>query len=88
MLRLVGIGKYHAQARFDIARQLNAQRVESLAGGEDLLHVPQHLAAGGGEHRLARTAIEQRQCQVGFQIGDGGADGGLAFAQLARGGGK
>lgn len=88
MLGLIGIGEHHAQARFDLARQLNAQRVEPLAGGEDRLHMPQHFAAGGGEHRLARAAIEQRQCQVGLQIGDGGADGGLAFAQLARGGGK
>ena len=88
MFGLVGIGKHHAQARFNLARQLNAQGIEPFAGREDRLHMPQYLAAGGGEHRLARAAIEQRQRQVGLQIGDGGADGGLAFAQLARGGGK
>lgn len=68
MFGLVGIGKHHAQARFNLARQLNAQGIEPFAGREDRLHMPQYLAAGGGEHRLARAAIEQRQRQSASRL--------------------
>ncbi|MNY71304.1 hypothetical protein D3C86_2096180 [compost metagenome] len=48
----------------------------------------EHFTAGGGQYRLSPLAIEQDQAEIGLQIGDGGADGRLAFAQLARGGRK
>ena len=39
---------------------------------------------GGSVQRgLALAAIEQRDVQIHLQVGDGFADGGLAFAQLA-----
>ncbi|MNH18771.1 hypothetical protein D3C79_784880 [compost metagenome] len=48
----------------------------------------EYLAAGFGEHGLTGLAVEQGDAEVGFEVGDCGADGGLAFAQLAGSGGE
>ncbi|MNN30036.1 hypothetical protein D3C81_1436690 [compost metagenome] len=75
VFRLIGIGEHQAEARLDIVRQPNAQCVQPFAGGKDLLHVAQHLMAGGGQHRLACLAIEQEQPEIGLQVGDRRTDG-------------
>jgi len=40
--------------------------------------------AGSIERGVAAGTVEQRATDVGFEVGDGDADGRLAFAQLAR----
>ncbi|MNH17529.1 hypothetical protein D3C79_772070 [compost metagenome] len=50
------------------------------------LGLHQHLLATGGEHRVAAGTVEQLHAQVGFQVGNGSADGRLGFTQLAPGG--
>ncbi|MCY1179528.1 hypothetical protein D9M73_199330 [compost metagenome] len=48
----------------------------------------QHLPARLIQRGVAATAVEQRAAHIGLEIGDGDADGGLAFAQFARSGGE
>jgi len=42
--------------------------------------LPARLVQGG----VATAAVEQWAADIGLEIGDGDADGGLAFTQLAR----
>ncbi|KAG1387858.1 hypothetical protein G6F58_013589 [Rhizopus delemar] len=46
--------------------------------------MPEHLSAGFGQLWVAPTAVEQAHAQVGFEVGDGGADRRLGLAQPAR----
>ncbi len=83
-----GVGEHKGQPRFGLFTEGDRQLVKPRAGGQDRLNVAQHLFTLGGEHRLTGAAIEQREAEVIFQMGDSGADGGLTFAQAAGGSGE
>ncbi len=63
-----------AEARFNSLRQTDSQRVEPLAGGQDLLHLRQRAPALIGEDRLTSAAIEQLKAEIVLQPGDRRAD--------------
>ncbi|MCY1561063.1 hypothetical protein D9M68_982760 [compost metagenome] len=57
------------------------QRQAALQNG---LGLQQQLLARGGQCRDTRGAVEQLDAKVRFQVGDGGADGGLRAPEPAR----
>ncbi|MNT92213.1 hypothetical protein D3C72_2334580 [compost metagenome] len=61
-------------------------RLQGQATLQYRLGLHQHLLAAGGQHRVAAGTVEQFHTQVGFQVGNGGADGRLSFTQLAPSG--
>ncbi len=83
-IELIDIGEHHGQSRFDRCGQAHAQLLQARIGSQDLLRVPQHLAPGLGQLRVAPAAIEQTHAQVGFQVGNGGTDCRLGLAQASR----
>ncbi|MNH21760.1 hypothetical protein D3C79_815860 [compost metagenome] len=80
----VAVRHHHRYQRLDILRQSHCQRIELGAGIENRLDMAQHLPARLIERGVAAIAVKQRAADIGLEIGDGDADSGLAFAQLAR----
>ncbi|MDT4817930.1 hypothetical protein FQZ97_510150 [compost metagenome] len=86
--RLERIGQHHGQPGLQAFGQLAGAAVQAIVGREHLQGLPQQDPARLGQRRLPLAAVEQRDVQVHFQVGDGFADGGLAFSQLAGGRGE
>ncbi|ERO64407.1 hypothetical protein P308_24395 [Pseudomonas piscis] len=85
---LVGIGKGYGEPRLDALGQLAGGQFQAAGGGEDLLGAAQQHLSGRSQAGLAAGAVEQLDIEVDLQAGHCGADGRLALAELARGGGE
>lgn len=85
-LRLVRIGHDEREPRFLALREPRGGAVDRRAGFQRALHLRQQRAAGIGQRRRARRAVEQLHAEIDLEVRDRFGDRRLPLAQLARGG--
>ncbi|MNM94672.1 hypothetical protein D3C81_1070880 [compost metagenome] len=79
----VAVGHHHRDQRFNVLSQPERQRVEPGTGVKDRFDMGQYLAPGGIERGVAPAPVEQGAADISLEIGNGNADGGLAFLEFA-----